>query len=334
MLHRNEPFAVLTHGQRTGGEIAVDAFFILSGYLISQSWLRSAGSLDYLSRRISRIYPGFLVAASLGALVVSPLLEPDVAAYWQHFNWRQFLPGLLNLVVQSPETIPSNGSLWTIRMEFVCYMGVLVLGLAGLLARRAWVLGFLLVGAAILAAQLNLGMPIRVGRVIGWLIGLPTLWPRLGTDFLAGTVFYLYRDRISLTATGFWTALAGLILAGIQPWLQLLPVAIPFLGGYLLLCVGYLGFNWMHDWARRGDLSYGLYLYAFPIQMLLIHWFGPWLNPRFDSFNPLILFLAAVPLTALCAALSWRFVESPAMGMRRPVSNWLRRRVSPVGVTQ
>ena len=69
----NEPFIRLTHGQATGGAIAVDLFFIMSGYLITASVLRSEGIRDFLSKRVRRIYPGYMITMLLWALVIVPL---------------------------------------------------------------------------------------------------------------------------------------------------------------------------------------------------------------------------------------------------------------------
>jgi peptidoglycan/LPS O-acetylase OafA/YrhL len=321
-----EPFTVATHGQMNGGQVAVNAFFILSGFLICQSWLRSASWRHYLSRRVLRIYPGFLVAAALSAMIAAPLLEPDPAAYWRALRWPAFLRGLLDLRLRIPETTVVNGSLWTIRFEFLCYFGVLLLGLTGLLARRAWVLGALVIATGTLAAQEVFGVKIPAGHY-SWLIGWYDCWPRFATNFLAGTVFFLYRDRIVLSAHRFWAAAAGLTLLSIQPWSRALPVAFPWLGGYLLLHVAYLERPWMHDWARRRDLSYGMYLYAYPIQMLLARWIGPLLEPGWTTITPLLIFLAAMPLAAACAVASWSLVEAPAMRLRRPFAAWLDRRL-------
>ena len=71
--YNSDPFIRFSRGQTTGGDIAVNLFFIMSGYLISASYLRSAGILDYLGKRVRRIYPGFIASMLFGALVILPL---------------------------------------------------------------------------------------------------------------------------------------------------------------------------------------------------------------------------------------------------------------------
>src|SRR4051794_5607980 len=89
--NNREPVSLATRGQRTGGELAVDGFFILSGFLIARSWMSSRGLGDYLRRRALRIYPGFLGAIAFSALIAAPRLQDSPAAYWRAFSWRDFV---------------------------------------------------------------------------------------------------------------------------------------------------------------------------------------------------------------------------------------------------
>jgi peptidoglycan/LPS O-acetylase OafA/YrhL len=321
----HEPLKRLTHGQLDSGGMAVNAFFILSGFLITQSWLRAAGWVDFLTRRILRIYPGFLVAAIVSALIAAPLLEPDPRSYWRDFHWPMFAMGLPDLRLTIPQTALVNGSFWSIRFEFLCYLAVIALGVAGLLGRRVWVLGALVLSLAALGVQEILGVRIRGDR-LAWLLGESSCWPKVSANFLAGAVFYLYRDRIVLSRRGLGIVAAALLLLGVQPCARALPVGFPLLGGYLLLYCGYLKAAWMHDWARRRDLSYGMYLYSYPLQRLLVQWVGPVLGPPSTVVTPILIFLVSMPMAVLCAAASWYLVESPAMKIRRPLAAWFDRR--------
>lgn len=106
------------------GELAVDGFFLLSGYLITQSWQRTPQLLNFLKKRILRIYPGFIVATLMCAFVVAPL-GASHSNYFAQFNAFQFLKGMLLL---SPPVVPPvfisqpypfvNGAMWTIAYEF------------------------------------------------------------------------------------------------------------------------------------------------------------------------------------------------------------------------
>ena len=306
-----EPISLATRGQRTAGELAVDGFFILSGFLIARSWLSSRGLGDYLRRRALRIYPGFLVAISFSSLIAAPLLQDRTAAYWKAFSWRDFFLRGINLEFYIPPSFSSvNGSLWSIRYEFMCYLAVAALGLCGFLSRRGlvvlgWLLCYLMYVCQIYF-HLN-----TYGSRLSWLYCYPAPWPRLMSDFLAGVLFYCYRDRIVLSWPLMLGAAIGLLTLGVaMPSLRALSLAVPVLGAYALFFAAYLPIGRLRHFASRGDLSYGLYLYAFPLQLLLIRAFSPWLHP-------LTLSLLALGITALFAVLSWHFVESPFLHLKK-----------------
>ena len=126
----------------------------------------------------------------------------------------------------------TNGSLWSIRYEFFCYLMVAGLGLIGLLRWR----GLVALGAVgctmIQAAQLHFGLRLPGSR-LSWLWCYPDFWPRLAAVFLAGVCFHLYADRIVLSGRLAMAAAAGLILAAAFPAAKALPLLIPWLGGYL-----------------------------------------------------------------------------------------------------
>jgi peptidoglycan/LPS O-acetylase OafA/YrhL len=102
LLHVPEPVRLATRGQRSAGELAVDGFFILSGFLIARSWQSSRGLGDYLRRRVFRIYPGFLVAILFSGLIAAPSLEESPSVYWQAFSWRDFSLMGINLNFYTP----------------------------------------------------------------------------------------------------------------------------------------------------------------------------------------------------------------------------------------
>lgn len=326
LIGRNpsDPMMLATRGQMDSGAVAVNAFFIISGFLIAQSWTRSSGWRDFLARRVLRIYPGFLTAAAMSALVFAPLIEPDARAYWLDFDWPRFLFGLLELRMRTPGTVVVNGSLWTVRYEFLCYLGILALGLARVLPRRRWILGGLVVALGALGVQEIFGLRVDDQRA-GWMVGYFVRLSRLSSNFLAGMVFFLYRDRVVLSMRGTWLAASAFAAMAVQPWVRVLPAAFPVVGGYLVLAIAYLPVRWMHDWARRCDLSYGIYLYGYPIQQVMIQILGGWLATGPSSLSPVVVFAASVPPVVLAAAASWWLVESPTMGVRRALAERFQR---------
>jgi peptidoglycan/LPS O-acetylase OafA/YrhL len=189
--------------------------------------------------------------------------------------------------------------------EFSCYLAVAALGLAGALRRRGIVLLVFLACFIVYAMQIQLVIEIPGSRLTR-LYCYPGFWPRLSTCFFSGALFYLYRDRITYSFRGVAIACIGLTVLAAIPWLNCLPLAVPLLGSFVFFYPGFLPIRQLHGFARRGDLSYGMYLYAFPVQQLAMMYLGP-------GLHPLVLFLIATAFTAVLAALSWLFVEQPFM---------------------
>ena len=318
----SEPVSRLTHGQTTGGALAVAFFFIISGFLIMQSWFSSRSMGNFARKRILRLYPGFIVVSAFCAYVVAPLGGASWGELLRVFSLPRFLmnQALLYLPAEggafSRNPMPGalNGSAWTIKYEFWCYGIVAVLGLLGVVRRRALVLGLFALSLVVYTLQTNQvisgSLPFENGRT-WFLFGDFSLYGRFVPLFLAGSVFFLFREVIPFSPwlAAFCAAglVAGTVLGQLNPLLPILGTYLVFFAGFAPLAGGRL-----RDFGRRGDLSYGVYLYAFPVQQLLIHYLQP------DRLTPFTLFLAALPPTFALAALSWRFVESPFLRRKKP----------------
>lgn len=175
----------------------------------------------------------------------------------------------------------------------------MLLGLSTVLGKRSWILGLFV--ASLFAQFLFAYTGIRPGgKILGLIFGSPRVWARMLPVYLAGVVAYLYRERLTLNRTGMIVCLAGLAVAARIPYG--LGFAMPTLGTYLLLWLAFTSDWKWHNAAAFGDFSYGVYLYAFPIQQLIMHWIG---HPT----SPWTLFALASPLTLLAGILSWHLVE-------------------------
>lgn len=302
-----EPVRWLTRGQMTGGAVAVDLFFVMSGFLIAGSAERSRGMRSYFGKRVARIYPAFAVAAVLGLIVVLPLSGGRLmdGSAWQRvgdfvlqtLRLREF--SYMGAFTANPYPGALNGSLWSVQFEFWCYVGVALLFVSGLLARRVLLL---IAFAAAIAVSVLFQVQgwIFGGKWLGVLLGSPQLWARLLPLYLAGVVFYLWRDRIVLHRSGALVALLLLLAACRLPFgcAALFPLA----GTYLTFFVAFSPAIRLHGFGRYGDFSYGTYLYAFPVEQLLMRSLS-------HPVAPAVLFCGAAPLTLLVAAGSWYAIE-------------------------
>jgi peptidoglycan/LPS O-acetylase OafA/YrhL len=299
-----------THGTMTFGALAVDGFFLLSGFLIVQSWDRDPELLNYLRKRLLRIVPGYLVAVILSIVVVG-LAAPAVNHFFLHLD-RFTLPSIL--ILSSPDTpavYPGdtyhlvNGSLWTISYEFRCYLLVALLGLLGLLRRR-WLCLALVCALLVVMSSFRLTVDLSWYRHL-FFTGVPEQVFRLTAAFLVGTCFYLFRDRVRFAP---WYAAAAVVMMIAVRVLAFrrLEAAILVGGGYLLFYAGSLSLPWL-DWMRRvPDISYGIYLYGWPVETLWI-WF--------HHGSPWATFAVSTPICFALGWLSWHLVERPALTLKR-----------------
>ena len=251
-------------------------------------------------------YPGFAVAAMVSLAVVLPVSGGALT-----FHGTRAAMDVVGQTLRLTEfhsahafagnPIPGviNGSTWSIPYEFFCYLGVATLTAAGCLRRRGVVLA--LFAASVCVSLLALVQHWHYGgKWLGEALGSPQFWARLLPYYLAGVAFYLWRDRLALR--GRWAALAvGLAGVGcvVPDGLALL---FPVAGTYLIFWLAYTPWLQLPKVARFGDFSYGAYLYAFPVEQLVMQALG-------GTVRPVVLFALATPVTMLCAAASWYGVE-------------------------
>ena len=286
------------------GELAVDGFFLLSGYLIVQSWQNAPLAGVFLRKRVLRIFPGFVVASLVCVYLVGPL-GADSGRYFHELSTANVL---LALPVLHAPVIPPvfdglpyarvNGSMWTIGLEFLCYLAVLAMGLAGAIRhRRVWL-------AATLAG-FSLYLLGRSGLPLRWTMQMVATHPlvRLGSLFGAGGCFYLYRDVCRYTPRGAVIAAAGLLALMFSK--PLAEVALASCGGYLMFYLALRPLPFTAAVNRLPDISYGIYLYGWPAQMLVL-WYLP-------GHAPWLLLVLALAIVLPIALLSCWLVEQPML---------------------
>ena len=308
--HEYDPLTYLTNGQFAFGGGAVEGFFLISGFLITQSWMRSKSGLDYAKKRVLRIVPALVVVLLVTTFVFGPIATNlKMASYFQNphtYAYLGFLGAkslhqtdrLPGVFAHNPTLFQVNGSLWTVRCEALCYLMVAVLGLLGLYRFR-----FLILLASVATLPVMVHLTSRAGGNGDWAGAFHVL-----VFFLWGMTFYFYRDVIPFSRAILGVALALLVAADLRNDLQW---TMPWAGGYVLFYAAFSPRLKMQHFARHGDFSYGLYLYAFPIQQILVEYFA-------KSFNAYTLALATFALTLGMAVLSWNLVEKRFLRLKRP----------------
>lgn len=306
-----EPLLVWTHGLTSFGSLAVNSFFFISGFLITASWLRSKSMLDYFAKRVLRIYPAFIVAMGFSAASIWLCCPEFRAVVVNPLGWVwELLKDLLLLSSNSiswpcvfsrnPCPMLGNASLWSIPVEFRCYLAVMVIGVFGLFKRR---LLFLI--TAMLSYEFYIMCNFHSQSVLDEAFAC----------FMVGAVFWLWQNKIPFSN---YIGCGCLVILLAAAWFKLwFSFAFPIAGGYCLLWLAYGPRIPFANWAEKTDLSYGTYLYAFPIQQMLAM--------SSALRHPLVIFAIATPMTLLLAWLSWNFVEKRFLAMKKRVQEPLRK---------
>jgi peptidoglycan/LPS O-acetylase OafA/YrhL len=293
------------------GSFAVHVFFIISGFLITQSCQRQT-PLNFLKARALRIFPALIAVVVISAFVVGPLVTN--LPLGEYFTNGQTYRYLINAtLVQYVNSLPGvfdngvvNGSLWTLRYEFLCYILVLLVGLIGALKNRKIALGLFILSAVL--DYMHFG-----NDSAKWLTGSIQTFFWLFTFFSAGMVAYLYREYIVLSFKAFLFVVSLLVIATLR--IGFPDMLMCLLLTYMVLFVGYyprLKMGWL---TRFGDFSYGIYVWGAIALDLLVNFYG-------RSIPQLLLYVAAACFSYVIAALSWHLLEKRALSLKSKTFNF------------
>lgn len=307
-----EPLAYWLGGYETGGGWAVSIFFVISGFLIARS-CEQRPILTYVTSRLFRIIPALAVLLLLDVFVVGPIFTSfplhhyflNVGIFKHLLNVTVFiqyhkLPGVFN-------GTGVNGTIWTLPIEFACYLLLPFLAALFLLKQRLVLIPlFITVYLYWSAIQSGFSWNNQGGYIFSGLPYYSTL--RNGLFFMIGTTMWVHRNQLPLTP--LFAAIALLVLiVGAFGFLKSAAyhIGLSYLTIYCCLARP-IPLN-LQKWP--GDLSYGTYLYGFPIQKAVLF------SPLQPFLTPMILTVIALPVTFALAYLSWHFVEKPALTLAR-----------------
>ena len=299
---------LLTNHVLNFGTLAVQFFFLISGFVVADSAARSASVRTYLLKRACRLVPGLLLVVVVTAFVMGPLFtelplrsyfaDDDLYSFFLNlaFITRGHLPGVFNDV---PAGADVNVPLWSLRYEVLCYLALAAIARAHLLRPFpvASITATLLVGAAtpVFADLAGLSEQALHTRFhLEYIVGESM---KVVPFFFVGTLFYVLRKKIVLDRRILIIALS---LGAIMIHLGYIYPICPFALGYLVFYVGFYDVEAFRPF-RRNDYSYGLYIWGFPVQQC-------WIALLPNSGWALNLALS-YPVALAFAAMSWHLVE-------------------------
>ncbi|WP_019340684.1 acyltransferase family protein [Stutzerimonas stutzeri] len=304
-LGAQEPVRLFT-GSMDTADIAVNLFFVMSGFLIAASWIHSHSSLDFAGKRALRIFPALVVSTLFTAFIIGPLAtELSLSEYLLNSQTVRYLSNaalftqfrLPGVFTENPFPGTVNGSVWTLPYEALMYAMLLMLGLLKLFGRIAVVAVPIMLMLIHFHLAPNLGLESDILRKV----------TRLGMFFFLGSALYLYRKTLPWNWKIALVLLSlSLLSARTEWWFFVHVLTLPYLTIYL----AHLKIPRLSGFGRYGDFSYGIYIFSFPVQQLLMHWLDPKLSlPAFMAIS-----LAA---SIGIAALSWHLIEAPALRLKR-----------------
>ena len=315
----------VTGGRFTFGLLAVYCFFVLSGFLVTQSMESTRAPrrvLGYLGKRVLRVWPALVgttvfVAFVLGAVLTHRSLasyysfEGGLSPWWYSFDTLTFNlfsnvfgwhTHVRDVFAGLPMNATTNASLWSLRFEFSMYL---------LLAAVAFVAAYRLrVMAALSAAVAYVGFFLL--HAFGLAIPHPDVWVfhewgvfvAVATYFFLGSALYAFRHRIPASAeAAVLLSIAALFTSVMSIGWAIAPLVIAY--GVVVAGIS-PRFAWYEG--RFGDYSYGTYLLAWPVQQTVMVLVAP--------TSPYVLFAMALPLTLLLAVASWHLIERPALRLK------------------
>lgn len=297
---------------------AVNGFFVLSGLLISRSFERRPDLIRFIVARALRLMPALIVLSLLAVFVFGPIFT--ALSPWAYFtdtqNWRYLCDvltfgntsgGPAQIYPDNPWAGEFSASLWTLRYEALAYTGTVIIALTGLARTRTRVL--VLFAGAVLAF-------VAVRAVPGVLPDAFTHLSRFAMAYLLGAVLYAWRDSIRISVP---LAIGITVLAFAFGPTASYEIVLNFALAAWILVIGFGLPAVLLPLARIPDLSYGIYIWQWAVMQSLYA-----LNLARD---PLTMMALAIPLSAAIAAMSWFWIEKPALAQKTPLTAWLKSKV-------
>ena len=319
-----DPFA-RTVGIDTLGGIGVSIFFVLSGYLVTISWQRASSVSDFAWKRARRIFPALIACVLLCTFVLGPLLTTlPILGYLQNAQTWEYLVTATAYEIrfalpQVFDTLPSasiiNGSLWSLPYEIHCYIALAAIGVLPITLRWKLCVIVLLLSLALWVRPLS--PPADAFKSA---FAMDLYANKLGLHFAVGALLASWRDSIGQRYSWLWVGalpFAACLLLDHSSF----KVAVYVVTSSLVLIAAGLHAPWLPKLPESmGDWSYGLYLWAYPVQQLIVYVFGV---GHLDLASYVIL----STITAMvCAAASWFLVEKRFLSIRNAPTGWIRKR--------
>lgn len=292
-----DPIMSLSNGQLNLGNLCVCIFLFIAGLLITKSLARSKNGIDFFKKRLKRLLPGLIIVVLITAFIIGPIFSTlslnqyfyDISVYKYAFmNSIMIINHDLPVFVNNIYNTSPNGSLWTLPVEFCCYIYVYLISKMKFLQENK---AIIFIPCIVLACIFQ-----------SYIIKLfPAIWPaiQLVLFFTVAMLMYIYRSKIKINFYGvIFMSFLTLVAIYFNFYLYINIIIIPYI-------VCYIAFK-MKEFKllnHLGNYSYEIYLIGFPIQQCVSGIFGV------NGMNPYLNFFISVPIVIVLAILLHKIVN-------------------------
>ncbi len=296
----------------TMGSVAVDVFFVVSGFLVTRSLLSRRSVRQFIRARMLRIFPAQVVAVFLTVAALFFVSEEQTPmAYLSNFKSVTYVMKNVSLVTGYWKTLPGvfidnpygdvvNAALWSLPYELWMYMSLAAFWIASKIFLNSSTTVF----KSVIAAVAVVGLAAHLANFYLW------FWPsqalRLISLFFVGAAFFIFRSKIVLSGKTFLLAALVLSVGAFRP--DTFFIAYHLLLPYLVLFAAYVPDGRIRLFNRIGDLSYGTYIYSFPVQQTVV--------ALSDDPNVWTMFWLPLAVSLALAAVSWHKIEKRALALK------------------